>query len=182
MKKELFFILLLFIILIYILNNIDYDLPIKPPQDNVIINDQEEDPEDKLILIKYKNKINNYSNYVTINHAKGLTISNEINEMSKFRLIPCKKNKLCIQSNVSEMFINILYTTFYNNEYDVLITGNNCENNTCKLKIYKYKKYFYIKFYNGYYLSIKITGGNGILYASKDKKNIFYFKIIKLTQ
>ena len=136
-----------------------------------------------LFIIKYKNRVNNYKKYLKLNHTtKGLYISRKIDDYSIFKLIPNKKNVLSLESTKNKMLVNILYTIFYRDQYDILVSGTNCINNTCKLKLNKskYKGYFYIKFYNGYYLSI--DKNIGILYASKHKENIFNFKFIPITK
>jgi len=172
------FILLIFIVLIYLYINsttkkkVKKIKKVKPKKKKINKND--------LFIIKYKNKVNNYKKYLKLSHTKGLFISRKIDDSSIFKLIPHKKNVMSLESTKNKMILNILYTTFYRDQYDIVVTGTNCINNTCKLKLNKskYKGYFYIKFYNGYYLSI--DKNMGILYASNNKDSLFNFKFIPI--
>ena len=70
-------------------------------------------------------------------------------------------------------YVNLKYTPFSKKEYDVRMNVNE-KINTARLKLSKSSKGIYIKFSNGFYLTIF----EGSLYSCKDKSRIFYFKFL----
>lgn len=110
--------------------------------------------------------------------------------------ITYKKNKITLKTS-DNFFLNIKYTRFPKEEYDICAINDNIIESVLKLrkiplelakrqplkKEMKYKKkkqkfVYYIKFMNDYYLCIN---KDMILYASKDKNFIFYFDVCQLT-
>jgi hypothetical protein len=124
-------------------------------------------------------------------------MDNEINELNKEgnerTRITYKKNKITLKTH-DNFFLNIKYSRFPKEEYDICAINDNIIESVLKLrkiplelakgqplkkdKKKKQKFVYYIKFMNDYYLCIN---KDMILYASKDKNFIFYFDVCQLT-
>jgi hypothetical protein len=119
--------------------------------------------------------------------------SDETHEVTKRTKITYKKNKITLKTS-DNFFLNIKYTRFPKEEYDICAINDNIIESVLKLrkiplelakgqplkkdKKKKQKFVYYIKFMNDYYLCIN---KDMILYASKDKNFIFYFDVYQLT-
>lgn len=122
----------------------------------------------------------------------------EPQERTERTKITYKKNKITLKTN-DNYFLNIKYTRFPKEEYEICALNDNIIESVLKLRKIplelakgqsikrkmKYKKdkkkqkyVYYIKFMNDYYLCIN---KDMILYASKDKNFIFYFDVCQLT-
>lgn len=123
-------------------------------------------------------------------------MSKENEERTERTKITYKKNKITLKTN-DNYFLNIKYTRFPKEEYEICALNDNIIESVLKLrkiplelakgqplpqknkKNKKKQKYvYYIKFMNDYYLCIN---KDMILYASKDKNFIFYFDVCQLT-
>ena len=115
--------------------------------------------------------------YVAINNlTRYLYLTNDKTRAEIFKIHVDNTNKkspkiyLLSQDN---FYVNLKYTPFAKNEYDVNANINE-KVNTTRLKINKSSKGTYIKFSNGFYMSIF----NDTIYSSRDKTRIFYFKFL----
>lgn len=136
-----------------------------------------ENPKEEKINHSIVYLITNNNYFISINKSsKTLYLTKDNSLKEKFEISPISKKIISLMSTSLKSLIGIKYTAFYNTEYDVIVSSTNLLNNN-KLKLYKKQKYYYIKFYNGYYLSSDI---NGNIFASKDKNKILLFKIKKI--
>jgi len=139
--------------------------------------------------------INKLQDFLPNNIAKVLNeIDNQLEDLeidpeeSNFKRskISFKKNKITLKTQ-DNYFLNIKYSTFPKEDYEIAAINDNIIESVVKLrqipllegpkgKKGKDKKFlYYIKFPNDYYLCVN---KNLILYASKDKNKIFYFDIV----
>lgn len=124
-----------------------------------------------------------------------MELDNNLQEISETDIqrtkVTYKKNRITLKTS-DNFFLNIKYTRFPKEDYDVAAINDNIVESVLKLrqipieiakglplkKKKKQKYVYYIKFNNDYYLCIN---KDMILYASKDKNKIFYFDLIPLT-
>lgn len=125
-------------------------------------------------------------------------LDKNINEMNENEIkqsqITYKKNKITLKTH-DNFFMNIKYSQFPKEEYEVCAMNDNIVESVIKLrkiplelakrqplpiksKKEKKKYVYYIKFMNDHYLCIN---KDMILYTSKDKNYIFYFDVCRLT-
>lgn len=124
-----------------------------------------------------------------------MELDNNLQEISETEIqrtkVTYKKNRITLKTT-DNFFLNIKYTRYPKEEYDVGGFTDNIVESVVKLrqipleiakglplkKNKKQKYVYYLKFLNDYYLCIN---KDMILYASKDKNFIFYFDIVPLT-
>jgi hypothetical protein len=90
--------------------------------------------------------------------------------------ITYKSNKVTLKTK-DDCYLNIKYTIFPKQEYDVCAVNDNIVESVLKLRRIPFKKKhaFYLKFPNDHYLSIN---KQGLLYSSTDKTRLFLFEMV----
>lgn len=111
--------------------------------------------------------------FLAINEmTRVLFFTETLSEAETFtKVLDKKKKNLFTLMTDQKCFLNLKYTTFPKQEYDISVSEN--IDNTAKLIIKKTKKNkSYIRFFNGYYLCIDSYDN---LFASKDKTKVLFF-------
>lgn len=92
--------------------------------------------------------------------------------------IEYKSNKITLKTT-DDCYLNIKYTIFPKQEYDVCAVNDNIVESVLKLRRIPFKKKhaFYLKFPNDHYLCIN---KQGLLYSSTDKTRIFLFEMVNV--
>lgn len=134
--------------------------------------------------------INKLQDFLPNNIAKVLNeIDDTLEELDetdfKRTKISFKRNKITLKTK-DNYFLNIKYSTFPKQDYEIAAINDNIIESVVKLRQIslpnvknKTKKFlYYIKFPNDYYLCVD---KNLILYASKDKNKIFYFDMVVIS-
>jgi hypothetical protein len=90
--------------------------------------------------------------------------------------ITYKSNKVTLKTK-DDCYLNIKYTIFPKQEYDVCAVNDNIIESVLKLRRIPFKKKhaFYLKFPNDHYLCIN---KQGLLYSSTDKTRLFLFEMV----